>query len=249
MYEFIKTIYHNPFFNFLLIICLIIIVFEKPIYMFVVGHAGEHWTKKELNKLPKDKYIVLNDILLFLDNYSCQIDHIVLSKYGIFVIETKQYHGYIIGDRYDKQWVRHLGNSKIYYENPIRQNYGHVKNICKLLNLNDKQVFNIVCFPGEVNLHVKHDGEIVNIHDLNDTILSHQDEIIAAPEVYEKIIMKNNNTDKSTKKKHIVYAQNAKNNFVNMCPKCGGGLILRKGKYGDFYGCSNYPKCRYTRKN
>lgn len=31
-----------------------------------------------------------------------------------------------------------------------------------------------------------------------------------------------------------------------MCPKCGGALVLRKGKYGKFYGCSNYPKCRYT---
>ena len=31
-----------------------------------------------------------------------------------------------------------------------------------------------------------------------------------------------------------------------MCPKCGGTLVLRNGKYGKFYGCSNYPKCRYT---
>ena len=31
-----------------------------------------------------------------------------------------------------------------------------------------------------------------------------------------------------------------------MCPKCAGALVLRNGKYGKFYGCSNYPKCRYT---
>ena len=30
------------------------------------------------------------------------------------------------------------------------------------------------------------------------------------------------------------------------CPRCGGNLILRKGRYGEFYGCSNYPKCRFT---
>ena len=34
----------------------------------------------------------------------------------------------------------------------------------------------------------------------------------------------------------------------NICPKCGGGLSLKKGKYGTFYGCSNFPKCRYTKK-
>lgn len=34
----------------------------------------------------------------------------------------------------------------------------------------------------------------------------------------------------------------------DVCPKCGGKLVERKGKYGDFYGCSNFPKCRYTLK-
>ena len=32
------------------------------------------------------------------------------------------------------------------------------------------------------------------------------------------------------------------------CPKCGGQLIHRNGKYGIFIGCSNYPKCKYIRK-
>lgn len=32
------------------------------------------------------------------------------------------------------------------------------------------------------------------------------------------------------------------------CPRCGGELVLRNGKYGPFYGCSNYPECRYTKK-
>ena len=31
-----------------------------------------------------------------------------------------------------------------------------------------------------------------------------------------------------------------------VCPRCGGQLILRQGKYGSFYGCSNYPKCKFT---
>lgn len=33
-----------------------------------------------------------------------------------------------------------------------------------------------------------------------------------------------------------------------ICPKCGGELIMREGKYGSFIGCSNFPKCRYTQK-
>lgn len=32
------------------------------------------------------------------------------------------------------------------------------------------------------------------------------------------------------------------------CPKCNGGLVKRNGKFGEFYGCSNYPKCHFTKK-
>lgn len=34
----------------------------------------------------------------------------------------------------------------------------------------------------------------------------------------------------------------------NICPYCKTELVARKGKYGDFYGCSNYPKCKFTKK-
>lgn len=33
----------------------------------------------------------------------------------------------------------------------------------------------------------------------------------------------------------------------NICPKCGGVLMRRKGRFGEFWGCSSYPRCRYTR--
>lgn len=36
---------------------------------------------------------------------------------------------------------------------------------------------------------------------------------------------------------------------VEKCPKCGGSLILRSSKYGDFYGCSSFPKCRFIKQS
>ena len=57
--------------------------------------------------------------------------------------------------------------------------------------------------------------------------------------------------DRDKRKKHVEYAKKIKDNqSVNVeeyCPKCGGKLIKRSGKYGDFLGCSNYPRCKYTR--
>lgn len=37
------------------------------------------------------------------------------------------------------------------------------------------------------------------------------------------------------------------NQKLELCPKCGGELRKRNGKFGEFFGCSNYPACRYTR--
>ncbi|HIP83883.1 MAG TPA: DNA topoisomerase I [Methanothermococcus okinawensis] len=37
-------------------------------------------------------------------------------------------------------------------------------------------------------------------------------------------------------------------NKPRICPRCGGRLVARRGKYGEFFGCSNYPRCRYTTK-
>lgn len=40
------------------------------------------------------------------------------------------------------------------------------------------------------------------------------------------------------------------NNDVELetCPECGGNLLKKSGKYGKFFGCSNYPKCKFTKK-
>jgi restriction system protein len=44
---------------------------------------------------------------------------------------------------------------------------------------------------------------------------------------------------------HLTKIEN--NQEQKRCPKCGGKLIKREGKYGKFWGCSNYPKCKYTK--
>ena len=72
---------------------IIIFVFLLGLFCFlfeskIIGFFGELWTKKDLKKLPKE-YKILNNIMIKVNNSTHQIDHIVVSKYGIFVIETK----------------------------------------------------------------------------------------------------------------------------------------------------------------
>ena len=60
-----------------------------------VGKAGERRVARKLDWLPKE-YTILNDIMLRTQYGTTQIDHVVVSPYGIFVIETKNYKGWII---------------------------------------------------------------------------------------------------------------------------------------------------------
>ena len=255
MQEFIDKINHalltSPIYWILIVLSAIIIFLCVKYGSIITGWFGEHWTRESLNKLDKNEYIILNDIMILVNNKTHQIDHIVLSKYGIFVIETKQYNGYITGDKYDNKWVRHLkNNQQVYYTNPIRQNYGHVKAICELLDISEDKVFNIVCITSKnVKLNIKHDGELTRGYDINEKIMSFNDEIIDNVfELKDKIVI-NNIVDKDKRKEHIERINETKKEYDNnICPKCGGNLIERTSKYGKFIGCSNYPKCKYARK-
>ena len=61
------------------------------------GKRREQYVVKILEQLPSD-YIVLNDLVFPTDKGITQVDHIVLSKFGVFAIETKNYTGEIYGD-------------------------------------------------------------------------------------------------------------------------------------------------------
>ena len=67
-------------------------------------------------------------------------------------------------------------------------------------------------------------------------------------EIYNELL-KINNTEISNKE-HI---ENIKKTQVEIkqgiCPRCGGKLVERNGQYGTFYGCSNYPRCKFILKN
>ena len=218
-------------------------------YKKIIGKAGEFHVKNELKKLPNDKYLILNDVMIEDNNTTYQIYHIVVSEFGIFVIETKQYNGYIVGNEYEKKWKQ---NNKFYINNPIHQNYGHIKALENVLKLEGNKFVPIVCIPSTAKIQVKSKSHVLHIDELNETILSYKEKIIDNYREIYKIIDSLNIVDRDKRKKHVEYAKKIKDNqTVNgeeYCHKCGGKLIKRRGKYGDFLGCSNYPKCKYTRK-
>ena len=246
-------IFDNNFIIFLNIFSLVFFIFALICFINqkrITGFFGEFWVKRELKKLDKNIYKTINDTLFLVDDTTHQIDHIVVSKFGIFVIETKQYNGYIKGNEYDKKWII---NNKIYINNPIHQNYGHIKNLEKVLDLQENKFIPIVCIPSTAKVNVKSKGHIARIYELNKIILSYTNEILPEyNDIYDRII-ELRITDKNIKKQHnkrVKQIEKERNNHIdkNKCPICEGDLVERTGEYGKFIGCSNYPKCKFTRK-
>lgn len=198
--------------------------------------------KKQLKKLPEE-YKILNNVMLYLNNKIFITDYIIVSPYGIFIIESKKYKGKVTGDKYGKYWDRKKG----YYINPINQNSVLIKTLTNLLNLDESKFFNIVCILNKnKKLNITHDGEIIDKSKIIDNILSHKEQIIENYNSFSNVIIENNITNKSIRKKYYKRFKNMKNDFgSNVCPKCGNRLFIRKNILETTLVCSN---CNYKRK-
>jgi hypothetical protein len=110
-------------------------------------NRGERAVVQDYQQHFQAPYLLLNNCTLpDADNGTTQIDHIILSPYGVFVLESKDYQGWIFGLEYDKKWRQSLGQHKSYeFQNPIRQNFKHIKVLQHLLaDVVDAQYFHSV---------------------------------------------------------------------------------------------------------
>lgn len=140
-------------------------------------------------KLEKDIYHRLNNITLPLANGgSTQIDHVIVSVYGIFVIETKNYKGWIFGNERQRQWTQVIMGRKYKFQNPLRQNYLHIKTLAELLELEMSYFHSMIAFIGECELKTRDElPEHVLTSGMVSYVKKKQDKILTEAEV-ESII-------------------------------------------------------------
>lgn len=77
--------------------------------------------------LSKKDYHRFHNVTLETDDGTTQIDHVFISRFGIFVVETKNLSGWIFGGEHDKQWTQKFPKASYKFQNPLRQNYAHIK--------------------------------------------------------------------------------------------------------------------------
>jgi len=129
----------------LLLIVAFFLIKNNPSFK---GFLGERKVNKMIRKfLPKNKYYLIPNATLVDDKKTTtQIDHIVVSRYGIFVIETKNYQGFISGDKYERKWRIRRNNKEYTFQNPLHQNYRHQKAVSYLTGIPEYKIFSLVVF-------------------------------------------------------------------------------------------------------
>lgn len=257
----------------IVILCIGVVAY----YAFVVyqrsssrkGEIGELHVREELSKLPSE-YVVLNDVVLKTKRGTTQIDHIVVSPYALFGIETKNYIGEIYGDDRREKWTQVIVTDVSYlkkwwktytyvtknqFYNPVKQSLGHVLTLKdNLSEFGNVPMIPVVVFAGSAVLsNVKTKYPVVYIENLVPQIQSFEKRYLTGEQVLSMVskIKGLDVRDTLGNREHVrniqmaALARDAKV-AEGVCPRCGGKLVLRQGKYGSFYGCTNYPKCRYT---
>lgn len=89
------------------------------------GLLGEEIVSNTLDLLP-DEYTVINNIPINFNGKQAEIDSLIISKYGLFIVETKNYQGDIIGKVTDENWIQKKKSSggRVYENkmiNPVKQ--------------------------------------------------------------------------------------------------------------------------------
>jgi len=221
-------------------------------FALIKGWIGEKGTQFGMwLGLDSNVYRRIHNLILPAKGGTTQIDHVLVSVFGIFVIETKNMSGWIFGNERSPKWTQSIYGKKFQFQNPLHQNYRHTKALEEFLNLPESCFHPIVFFIGECELKTALPANVLT-RGLGTYIKSHRTQVFSPSEAGD--IFNRLSSAKlapvSTHSLHVSGLRERHNG--NSCPKCGAELVVRTATKGrnagnQFYGCSGFPKCHYTR--
>jgi len=269
------TINANPIIQFIIIIAatnIILFVIKKLKSPTAKGRFGEFMVKNvSFLRLPKDIYTKLNDVTIpDGQEGTTQIDHVVISQYGLFIIETKNYKGWIFGSENQSQWTQVHYKQKHKFQNPLRQNYKHTETLRQYLELSKESIFSVVAFVGDAefkkgtkpdNVFMTGGSAMAYIKSKRIKYFS-EETCLKIKNDIEQMALGNTREIRENHVNYVKGKQNKNNDCCledvlapetksdqSACSKCGSPMVKRTAKRGanagnQFWGCSTYPKCR-----
>lgn len=217
------------------------------------GKRGEMLVAACLNQIAGPDNIVLNDVILFNaeTGKTAQIDHIFFCPSGIYVIETKTYAGLILGSENSNEWMEILSNGRVrnQFYSPVKQNGTHLYVVSKILGKKYPVKGLVVFTSGDIG-KIQCDT-VMTLPSFYRYMKLQTEKVLTPSEIrtaYELILF-NRDSHQVTEREHISNIKQMQTDIENnICPRCGKPLVQRTGPYGEFYGCSGYPKCKFKKR-
>lgn len=128
------------------------------------GLKGEKLVELDLFLgLDRREYTTYANLTFEVLDGTTQVDFLVVSRFGLFVIEVKNYSGYIFGTERQKQWTQVLNrNCKYRFQNPLHQNYRHMKCLESLLGVDESLFRSVVVFTGNCEFKSDMPGNVID---------------------------------------------------------------------------------------
>lgn len=216
----------------------------------ISGRVGELHVSSIIGESAFGRRYAFNDVLLKNGSRSAQIDHILVNRAGIFVIETKKISGQILGSVESDKWTQYkYDNIKGSFYNPIKQNETHIRFLKEIIG-NQHPVYSLIVFANDNKPKITSKA-VINLSELRSTIIEISlDNKLSSDDINNIATIIRNHTSHSDleRKRHIEMAKQAKDALdAGRCPRCKKKLVVKKGRFGEFWACSGYPTCNYTK--
>lgn len=218
------------------------------------GVRGEFLVKSAARlSLPSKSYYPFHNVTLPTPDGTTQIDHIFVSRFGIFVVETKNMKGWIFGGDSQAQWTQTIFKKSFKFQNPLRQNYKHVKALQATIDVPSNAILSVVVFTGGSTFKSPMPRNVTTGRGYITYITSFRDPILSVSQVQRAVLTIQTARLAPTRKTHRRHVRQIKARADHLaerkCPRCGSSMVLRTAKRGSnagnqFWGCSAYPKCR-----
>ena len=169
----------------------------------IKGNLGENAVAKQLELLNNNYKVIHNGLFQLKNDIMVQVDHIVISRYGVFVVETKNYGGVV--EENERGWWKQIWyKSNFDFYNPMHQNESHIKSLMYVLFTKRREIFkSVLVFPNTTILHTQKNTPAIHVEDLCRYIEKFDTRILTDKEVddiYNKLCSRNIYSKKNMKK-------------------------------------------------
>jgi len=202
--------------------------------------------------LSKKEYRRFHNVIIPAKNGTTQIDHILISPFGLFIVETKNKKGWIFGSGGQPKWTQSIYGKNYPFQNPLRQTFRQKKILAKYLELPESVIRTVIYFTGKCKFKTRMPDNVIRSR-LGKHIKQFKEPIITPVEI-NRIVEKLESLiyGSSLTTRDHVRSLRERHNSTTICPRCGAGLVERTTKKGPnagskFWGCENFPRCRFTR--